>query len=174
MSNPLFILKLESKEIIFLVFLKKTTLIMKNLYLLALLTILASCQKKSEKNQIEGTWKLLSGTLIEKGDTTITDYTHGKSFIKIINGSHFAFFLHDLSNGKDSSAVYSSGGGTYTLKNDQYTENLEYCSDRAWEGNSFNFKIEIKGDTFIQSGIEKIEKEGIDRVNIEKYIRFKN
>ncbi|MBL0327410.1 MAG: hypothetical protein IPP61_20000 [Cytophagaceae bacterium] len=147
---------------------------MKNLFLISFLAFLISCQKKTENNQIEGTWKLLSGTLIEKGDTTITDYTQGKSFIKIINDTHFAFFLHDLSKGKDSTATYSSGAGTFKLKGDQYSENLEYCSDRAWEGNSFNFTIVIKGDTLIQSGVEKIEKEGIDRLNIEKYVKLKN
>src|SRR5688572_11483249 len=52
---------------------------------------------------IKGTWKLISGTLIEKNDTTTTDYTKGKSFIKIINDTHFAFLLHDLKQGKDSS-----------------------------------------------------------------------
>ena len=41
---------------------------------------------------LRGTWKLISGTLIEKGDTTTTDYTTGKSFIKIINDTHFRFF----------------------------------------------------------------------------------
>ena len=40
---------------------------------------------------IEGTWKLLTGTLIEKNDTAVTDYTKGKEFIKIINDTHFAF-----------------------------------------------------------------------------------
>lgn len=147
---------------------------MKKLSIILMLGILASCKEKTTEKPIEGTWKLLSGTLIEKGDTTITDYTQGKSFIKIINDTHFAFLLHDLSNGKDSStAVYSSGGGKYTLIDSNYTEQLEYCTDRAWEGHDFSFNVEIKGDTLIQSGVEKIEKEGINRVNIEKYIRLK-
>jgi hypothetical protein len=37
---------------------------------------------------LKGTWQLISGTLIEKGDTTITDYTRGVQMIKIINDSH--------------------------------------------------------------------------------------
>ena len=48
-------------------------------------------------------------------------------------------------------------------------EHLEYCSAREWEGNDFTFTITIKDDTLIQSGIEKIESAGINRVNIEKY-----
>lgn len=122
---------------------------------------------------ITGTWKLLSGTLIEKGDTTVTDYTKTQSFIKIINNSHFAFLLHDLKNGKDSSAVFSSGGGSYSLKDSLYTEHLEYCSDRQWEGHDFQFTITIQNDTLTQKGVEKIEKIGVDRINIERYVRVK-
>jgi hypothetical protein len=120
---------------------------------------------------LTGTWKLISGTLIEKGDTTITDYTTGKSFIKVINDTHFAFLLHDLNQGKDSSAVYSSGGGTYTIADSTYTEHLEYCSDRTWEGHDFPFTITITNDTLTQHGREKVEASGIDRLNIERYVR---
>lgn len=123
---------------------------------------------------LQGTWKLLTGTIVEKGETTTTDYTKGKSFIKIINASHFAFLMHDLNKGKDSaSAAFSSGGGSYSLKGTSYTEHLEYCSAREWEGHDFTFTVTIKGDTLIQSGIEKIEAEGINRINTEKYIRIK-
>lgn len=131
-------------------------------------------QDNTEKRlPITGTWKLISGTLIEKGDTVVTWYTKDVSFIKIINNTHFAFLSHDLNKGKDSSAMYSSGGGSYSLKNDQYTEHLEYCSDRQWEGNDFSFTISINKDTLIQKGIEKVADAGVDRLNIEKYVRWK-
>ena len=122
---------------------------------------------------VEGTWELISGTTIEKGDTVITDYTHGQKMIKIINATHFAFLRHDLTKGKDS-AIYSSGGGTYTLKKDQYTEHLDYCNEREWEGNAFSFTVSIKNDTLTQTGIEKVENAGINRLNIEKYKRVKD
>ncbi|MEP7143437.1 MAG: hypothetical protein ABI707_11225 [Ferruginibacter sp.] len=143
-------------------------------------TILMSCGSENADNAskpipkpIMGTWQLITGTLIEKGVTTSTDYTKNTSFIKIINDTHFAFLQHDLNKGKDSAAVYVSGGGSYTLADSLYTEHLEYCSDRKWEGNDFAFTITIKGDTLIQSGIEKVESEGINRVNVEKYIKVK-
>lgn len=122
---------------------------------------------------LAGTWKLLSGTLIEKGDTNVTDYTKDVSFIKIINDSHFSFIQHDLKGGKDSSAVFAAGAGTYSLKDSSYTEHLEYCNARNWEGHDFNFTITINNDTLIQSGIEKIESAGVNRINIEKYLRVK-
>jgi hypothetical protein len=143
------------------------------------MTIVVSCTKETKTTDdtrlpIVGTWKLQSGTLIEKEDTTVTDYTKNLSFIKIINDTHFSFTNHDLTHGKDSTnATFSAGAGTYTLKDNTYTEHLEYCNAREWEGHDFTFTIEIRNDTLIQKGIEKVESAGIERLNIEKYVRLK-
>jgi len=142
-------------------------------------SIAFSCMDKSSSpaeraNSITGTWKLFSGTTIVKDDSTITDYTKDQEMIKIITDSHFAFFRHDLNKGKDSvKAIYSSGGGRYTLTGDQYVEQLDYCDAREWEGHDFHFTVSSKEDTLVQQGIEKIEDLGIDRVIIEKYTRVK-
>lgn len=139
--------------------------------------IITACTESSKKDpkiadevSLKGTWKLLTGTLIEKGDTIVTDYTTDKSFIKIINDSHFAFLSHTL---KKDTTDFSAGGGSYTLTGNTYTEHLEYCSAKEWEGHDFTFTVTINGDTLIQSGVEKIEAEGINRINVEKYIRVK-
>ena len=148
--------------------------------LLFLITLFAACGGKSvylndtelaSPEQLKGTWKLIQATLIEKGDTTVTDYTKDVSFIKIINDTHFAFLQHDLNKGKDSSAVFVAGGGQYSLQDSLYKENLEYCSARDWEGNDFEFVINLRNDTLTQRGIEKVAAAGVDRVNIEKYVR---
>ncbi len=150
-----------------------------SILLLFIITSLLSCtakkgsdESKSAPFAITGTWKLITGTVVEKGNTVVTDYTKNISFIKIINDTHFAFLQHDLKNGKDSTAVFVSGGGTYSFSDSQYTEHLEYCSARNWEGNDFSFTITLKNDTLIQSGEEKVANTGINRVNTEKYIRF--
>lgn len=128
----------------------------------------------STTKPIEGTWKLLSGTLIEKGDTVVTDYTKGKSFIKIINNNHFAFLTHDLDKGKNADSMFVAGGGGYSFHDSSYTEHLEYCNDRQWEGNDFPFTVTINNDTLTQKGIEKIDSLGVNRLNIEKYVRLKD
>src|SRR5436190_17247214 len=140
--------------------------------------LLASCSTTPEKNEtrsakspMSGTWKLLSGTLIDKGDTNVTDYTKGKEFIKIINDTHFAFLSHDLTKGKNADSLFSAGGGPYTLHDSSYTEHLAYCNDRQWEGNDFTFIINVNNDTLIQKGIEKIDSLGVNRMNIERYLR---
>ncbi|HVZ97663.1 MAG TPA: hypothetical protein VG847_12355 [Chitinophagaceae bacterium] len=124
---------------------------------------------KTQTTGIEGTWKLLTGTLIEKNDTTVTDYTKGKEFIKIINDTHFAFLEHNTP--KDSAAEFSAGGGPYDLHDSTYTEHLEYCNDRQWEGHDFSFTIAIHNDTLTQTGIEKIDSLNVNRLNIERYVR---
>lgn len=146
--------------------------------LLLFCAFLVSCSNETStdnsiQKKIIGTWKLISGTLIEKGDTTITDYTKNTSFIKILNDSHFAFLQHDLKKGKDSAAVFVAGGGRYSLKDSSYTEHLEYCSAREWEGNDFPFTLTITNDTLVIRGIEKVENDGVNRINIEKYTRLK-
>jgi hypothetical protein len=151
---------------------------MKALPKIVLCSILFSSCTMEVKNDntglpLKGTWRLLTGTLTEKGNTTITDYTKNTSFIKIINDSHFAFFQHDLKNGKDSTPVFSSGAGSYSLQDSTYTEHLEYCSAREWEGHDFTFTVEIHNDTLTQSGVEKIDSLGVNRLNVEKYVRLK-
>jgi hypothetical protein len=148
--------------------------------LLLIPIILASCGGNNQTDTaqkttlpIQGTWKLISGTLIEKGDTTVTDYTKDISFIKIINDTHFAFLSHDLHNGKNADSAFSAGGGPWSLKDSLYTEHLQYCNDRQWEGNDFDFTITIKNDTLTQTGIEKVANAGVNRLNIEKYFRLK-
>ncbi len=138
---------------------------------------LLSCSTKESKQDsvlpIKGTWQLIKGTTIEKGDTTITDYTKNISFIKIINDSHFAFLKHDLSKGKGESKAFDAGGGTYKLKDSLYTERLEYYKQKEWEGGEFSFVITLKNDTLTQTGIEKVESAGINRVNTEIYVKLK-
>jgi len=144
-----------------------------------IIIMLFSCNESTQPGKqvkthelIEGTWELISGTTIEKEDTVITDYTKGQKMIKIINATHFAFLRHDLNKGKDS-AVYSSGGGRYTLADSQYTEHLDFCSDREWEDHTFKFTVSIKNDTLTQTGIEKLENSAVDRLIIETYRRVK-
>lgn len=138
---------------------------------------LLSCTTKEPKKgfalPIKGTWQLIRGTIIEKGDTAVTDYTKNLSFIKIINDSHFAFLKHDLSKGTGESKNFDAGGGTYTLKDSIYTERLEYYKQKEWEGGEFPFTITLKNDTLTQTGTEKVESTGVNRVNTEVYVRLK-
>ena len=118
-----------------------------------------------------GTWKLISGTIIQDGDTTITEYTKGQEMIKIINETHFAFLRHDLNAPNDSSKLFVAGGGTYTIEGNLYTEYLDYFTLREWEGNHFELTFTIEGDTLITRGVEQVKDLNVNYYNIEKYSR---
>ncbi len=145
--------------------------------LLVIIFTIVGCNSNQQKteNQLEGTWQLVSSTIIENGDTTVTDCDSQQRMIKIINQSHFAFLNHDLNKGADSTASFMAGGGVYTLNENQYTEYLEYCSAREWEGNTFEFEVFFEGENvLVQQGVEKIPELGVDRYNIERYTRIIN
>lgn len=145
------------------------------LLLVSIISFLSCNSVKTENApvQLMGTWQLLSATTVENGKSTETDYTKGRRMIKIINDTHFAFLNHKLDMPKDSSNHFDGGGGRYILKGDEYTEFLDFYKDGNWEGKSFNFKVSIKNDTLIQTGVEKVEGAGVDRTITEKYLRIK-
>lgn len=154
---------------------------MKSSFLLLLLCslVLLSCNTNTNREEelsypIVGTWRLLSATTIEKGKRTDIDYTKNQRMIKIINNTHFAFLKHNLKADSSSKNGFDAGGGRYILKGDNYTEFLDYYVDPNWEGKKFDFKIRIENDTLIQTGIEKVEKAGVDRTITERYLKVKD
>jgi hypothetical protein len=133
--------------------------------------LLTFCACNTQKENLTGTYKLLSSTVKVKGDTAKPLPMANQEMIKIFNGTHFAFFRHDLSQGKGADSIYDSGGGTYTLAGENYTEHLVYCGGRQWEGHDFNFTLERHGDSLFQKGVEKLEGQNIDREIVEIYVK---
>ncbi len=147
------------------------------IFIATLFTACSPDSKKAETDQsalpIAGTWELISATSTEQ-DSTFSTFNPNNKMIKIITPTHFAFFNHDMTMGKDTAtASYSAGGGTYSLSDSLYTEHLEYFNYREWEGHTFQFVVTITNDTLTQEGIEKVENLGIDRLIVEKYKRVK-
>ncbi|QQY81241.1 hypothetical protein JJL45_09895 [Tamlana sp. s12] len=128
-----------------------------------------NCKKNRSANDISGTWKMVYAEIIENDLTTVKDLSHTE-FIKIINDSHFAFFNQDLTNDEN----FYGGGGTYLLNGDDYQEVLSYTSAKHFKDHKFSFKVQFKGDTLIQTGLEHIKEAGINRVITEKYLRLKS
>lgn len=144
--------------------------------LLLTAAIFTACDVNPSKQTplpLVGTWQLIAATSTER-DSTYSTFNPQTKMIKIITPTHFAFFLHDLAQGKDSTnAAFTAGGGEYILADSVYTEHLQYFIDRAWEDHKFEFVVKIHNDTLTQRGVEKLEKLGIDRIIEEKYVRVK-
>jgi hypothetical protein len=136
-----------------------------------LLSFLTFCACNTPKENLTGTYKLLSSTIKVKGDIAKPLPMENQEMIKLFAGTHFAFFRHDLSHGKGADSLYESGGGTYTLSGENYTEHLAYCGAREWENHDFNFTLERHGDSLFQKGIEKVEGQNIDREIVEIYVK---
>lgn len=153
---------------------------MKLLLLLAFSALaLASCTNQTETKKaasgqpINGTWKLISAKVITKGDTVNTFPVENQEMIKQFNDTHFSFFKHDINKGKGKTAIFDSGSGTYTLNGDNYEEHLQYCNYRDWENLKFNFTVNIKNDTLVQRGIEKIDSLNVNHEIVETYVKLK-
>jgi len=134
------------------------------------LIIIIICSKRTPlitNNKIEGTWEMVYAEIIENDSLKLKDLSN-TSFIKIINKSHFSFFNQENSGTKN----YYSGAGSYILKDGNYTETLNFTTVEAIKKHQFSFKIVVKGDTLIQSGIEKVAAAGINRYILEKYIKL--
>ena len=120
---------------------------------------------------LTGTWRLAFSKVIKDKDTLNTYPVEGQEMIKLFNGSHFAFFKHDVTKGTGPAATYESGAGTYVLSGNNYAEHLEYCNARGWEDKHFSFTLELHHDTLIQRGIEKIDSLKVNHEIVEAYIK---
>ena len=154
------------------------------IYLTMLAMAAIACGRPDSKDNgnklsIEGTWQLVSATS-ERNDTVVRTDPPGTKMIKIINADHFAFLNHNVKSSGDTTKtaeLFVAGGGSYKLEGNNYIEHLEYCTARAYEGNTFEFTVEIKGDTLVQSGVEKLKDLGLGEENVqlrETYVRVKN
>ena len=95
----------------------------------------------AKKNQLDGTWELVSGQPLPEGARNI----------KIISGGHFIFVAYDTEKGKP---LYT-GGRTYTLNGSSYTEHIDFASDEisaGLVGKDQPFTVKVDGDTFTQTG----------------------
>ncbi len=142
---------------------------MRRVYVIIVVLITCvSCQKKKAENSIEGTWKMIYAETKQGDSIQIKDLSN-TDFIKIINKSHFAFINQDYGNVEN----FYSGGGTYTYRDNQYVEILNFTSVELLRDHKFPFTTKINGDTLTQTGIEEVKAAGMKREIIERYIRIK-
>jgi len=96
---------------------------------------------EAKKNQLEGTWEIISGHQLPPGSRDI----------KIISGGHFVWTIYDTAKGKP---LYT-GGGTYVLNGNSYTEHVDFMTPEISAGivgKDQAFIVKVAGDKLTQTG----------------------
>ena len=107
--------------------------------LLLSLLLLVAASTYAQKSSLVGTWKLVSSKTT-MNDSTTTNDNKGET-MKIITPTHFALLSRDA----DSTLQYA-GGGRVTMDNRNYTETIEYFSDKSMLNQKAVFTYKMEGD----------------------------
>lgn len=123
-------------------------------------------------SSLQGEWELVSGHSIRQ-DSTAQYHPRSKYTrqIKIIGTKYYSWVRQDTSMN-----ISGFGAGPYTLKGDNYTEKLELFHNKTFIGHSLTFKMKVKGDTLIQTGLMSLKKLGLGDYDYqlrEVYVRIK-
>jgi hypothetical protein len=147
---------------------------MKRIYIivLALTIFMLSCQTK-QTNPFEGNWELIhaEGTYGVGGEMIKINMNKDANNygMKMIHDNYFMTLGQDIISGV---LTANYGYGTYTLKDNIYTENIIYHVDKGSIGKSPSYEMTVKGDTLLQKGPLKIgEFKDINYEFTETYIR---
>ncbi|RAJ01592.1 hypothetical protein LX64_03808 [Chitinophaga skermanii] len=98
-------------------------------------------------SQLSGVWQISSR---EQNGTMNTITPGARKTIKIFTGSLFQWVAMNTETGE----FFGSGGGTYTLKDGKYTENIQFFSrDNSRVGASLSFNAKVEGNNWDHSGL---------------------
>lgn len=104
---------------------------------------------KENTHSINGTWITVS--MEQNGK--IVPVIRAPQQIKIFNDGYFSFIMYDK-EGKFSMA----GAGPFELNGNMFTETMAYCNDTSYINFKDTQKWELKGDTLIFYGFEKVQQ----------------
>jgi len=96
-------------------------------------------------DELKGAWLYVS----KKGEEPGGDITGNR--IKFLADKHWNITQSDPNTG----VTVFHHGGTYKLNGDEYSETITYANPNTGSmiGQNFTFKMEVKGDTLIQTGV---------------------
>jgi len=98
--------------------------------------------------KLQGAW-LMSGR-IRDGVTQLRDTKRPRKTMKILSGTRFQWIAYNT----ETKQFMGSGGGTYTTKNGEYNENIEFFSrDDSKAGLSLKFNFELINGKWHHSGL---------------------
>ncbi len=131
------------------------TLIFLTILLITCGGVTNTSEYKQEKSQlaeeIKGVWIYVS----EQGQAA--NGTVSGNRIKFITDKHWNITQSDPNTG----VTIFHHGGTFKMNGDEYVETINYANENTSNmiDQSFTFKMEVKGDTLIQTGVGNIFNE---------------
>ena len=113
------------------------------------LAVGAGEEKEAPKNPLLGTWELVK---IKYGAAPdFSDFPKERRRLKLITPTHWSWVEYDTAGPKEAKV---GAGGPYTLKDDTYTETIEFATGPmvAYLDKKHAFKIRMEGDKCYVSG----------------------
>lgn len=102
----------------------------------------------AQKVPMGGAWHITERAN-DKGDLVKIHQTGTRKTLKVLTGTRFQWFAID----PGVKGFYGTGGGTYTIKDGKYTENIEFFSrDSNRVGASLSFDWALKNGRWDHSG----------------------
>lgn len=103
---------------------------------------------KGVPGKLQGAW-LMSGR-VRDGETQLRDTSGPRKTMKILTGTRFQWIAYNT----ETKQFIGTGGGTYTTKNGEYSENIEFFSkDDSKAGLSLQFNYELIDGDWHHSGL---------------------
>jgi hypothetical protein len=97
--------------------------------------------------KLQGAW-LMSGR-VRDGKEQLRDTSGPRKTMKLLSGTRFQWIAYNT----ETKQFLGTGGGTYTTKNSEYTENIEFFSrDDSKAGLSLKFNYELVGGNWHHKG----------------------
>ncbi len=97
---------------------------------------------------LQGAW-LMTGRILD-GKEQLRDTSGPRKTMKLLSGTRFQWIAYNT----ETKQFIGTGGGTYTTKNGEYVENIEFFSkDDSKAGISLKFKYELIDGNWHHSGL---------------------
>jgi hypothetical protein len=108
----------------------------------------------SGTSALDGVWHQTKSINVTGQDSVENTYNE----YKVFHAGHFMWAARALENATSTTYMKHVGQGTFTLNNNDLTENLTFSSNKAWTG-KYNIPVSFNGaDEFTQTIVDTVNK----------------
>lgn len=103
---------------------------------------------------LDGVWHQSKSINVTGQDSIVNTFNE----YKVFHAGHFMWAIRALENPTSTTYMKEVGQGTFTLNNNDLTENLTFCSTKAWTG-KYQIPVTFNGpDEFTQTIVDTVNK----------------